>query len=129
MHCFILKHLYTLGCVKIIGTDVKLQRSTDEELKGSLPFLVSDGRRYPTTDNDEHHCMSVNAFIFACRCPSMSYNGQRWGVQPHLGPWPSYFWSMAMGLSGPTFFIASLVWKCDETNFKLILRKKVKKKK
>ena len=29
------------------------------------------------------------------------------GVQPHLGPWPRDFWPMAMGLSGPTFFLLS----------------------
>ena len=31
---------------------------------------------------------------------------------------------LAMGLSGPTFFIVSLAWKCDETNFKLLFRRK-----
>ena len=45
-----------------------------------------------------------------------------------LRPWPSDFWSMAMALRGPRFFIVSLAWKCDETNFKLLLRKKFSKK-
>ena len=40
---------------------------------------------------------------------------------------------LAMGLSGPKwayiFFIVSLAWACDETNFKLLLRKKIFKKK
>ena len=55
------------------------------------------------------------------------------GVQAHLGPWPRDFWLMAMGLSGPKwayiFFIVSLAWACDETNFKLLLRNKYFKKK
>ena len=52
------------------------------------------------------------------------------GVQPHLGPWPRDFRPMAMGLSEPTFFLLSqCAWKCDETNFKLLLRKKVFQKK
>ena len=48
------------------------------------------------------------------------------GVQPHLGPWPltKNLLAMAymMGLSGPNFFIVVLAYKCDETNFKLLLK-------
>ena len=56
------------------------------------------------------------------------------GVQPHLGPWPLTKNLLAMGLhDGPkvglTFCIILLAWKCDETNFKLLLRKKVFKTK
>ena len=53
---------------------------------------------------------------------SKTVGGGGGGVQAHLGPWPRDFWPMVMGLSGPKwayiFFIVSLAWSCDETNFK-----------
>ena len=58
--------------------------------------------------------------------PTKDFKNIIGGVQAHLGPWPRDFWPMAMGLH---FFIVSLAWSCDETNFKLLLRKKIFKKK
>ena len=56
------------------------------------------------------------------------------GVQGHFWPWPRDFWPKVAksGQKWPKvalhFFIVSLAWKCDTTNFNLLLRKRCLKK-
>ena len=64
-------------------------------------------------------CGLAGVFLFY----PLSLFNQSGGVQPHLGPWPLTKNLLAMGLKdGPYFFIVLFAWKCDETNFELLLR-------
>ena len=130
MHCFILKHLYTLA-PGVRQNNWNWRKTAKKFWWRTQGIITVFSERWTSLPDDGQRWTSLYVSKCIHFCLSMSINVQQraaLGGPTPLRPWPRYFWSMAMGLSGPTFFIASLAWKCDETNFKLILRKKVKKK-